>query len=280
MSASVFHLYQKLLAMNTSPSILNLLIVDDEIEACYNLKNILGQYVDSSINILGHACSTTEAEKLIRKYNPDAVLLDIEMPSENAFQFLKRIYPYDFEIIFITAYDEFAIKAFRLNAVDYLLKPVSINDLADSMMKLRYRINQRLFDKYNDTIINVVKQILHKQCHQTITLKALNHIEVVTFVDIYSIEGLGSYCKICFNKAGVLKEIITSCNISYYEDLLPAELFYRVHKSYLINCMHIEDIVADETHYILVKCNQKIPVSRRRYSHFISFLKTNNFFTA
>src|ERR1043165_6987188 len=109
--------------MDTQPAVnaLKVLIVDDETEACRNLQNILSKYIDCNIQVAGVAHNTVEAERLVRLHNPDAVFLDIEMPEENAFDFLQRIYPYSFEVIFITAYDEYAIKAFKLHAMDYLL---------------------------------------------------------------------------------------------------------------------------------------------------------------
>src|SRR6185369_4879620 len=101
---------------------LRVLIVDDETEACENLKNILLKYVDPDIQILGMAYDTEDAEKQINLLKPNAVFWDIEMPSENAIQYLVRVFPFDFEIIFVTAFDQFALKALKLNAIDYILK--------------------------------------------------------------------------------------------------------------------------------------------------------------
>src|ERR1700740_2529996 len=115
---------------------LNVLIVDDEMEACANLQHILSEYVDKEINIVGIANNTREAEAAIAKAAPAAVFLDIEMPNENAFHFLERIAPFNFEVIFVTAYDEYAVKAFKLNAVDYILKPISINELNQAVQRL------------------------------------------------------------------------------------------------------------------------------------------------
>lgn len=258
---------------------LKLLIIDDEKEACDNLKNILSQIPDAGIDIIGMAHDTAEAEVMIKSLHPQAVFLDIEMPDENAFQFLCRIDPYDFEIIFVTAYDEFAIRAFKLNAVDYIQKPICIDELAEAIDKLKKRIGYQLFIKYKDQQKNVVEQIIAKEQPRKITLKALNHVEVVDFRDIYSIEGQGNYCRICFSKAGTNKDIITSNIIAYYEELLPKDIFYRVHKSYLVNCNQIDNIISDENYYLQMKNKEKIAVSRRRYPDFIRFLKENDFYS-
>lgn len=254
---------------------INVLIVDDEKEACDNLNNIITRYIDAAINIQGIAHDTTQAEKLIEKFNPDAIFLDIEMPDENAFQFLKRIYPYNFEIIFVTAYDEFAIKAFKLNAVDYIQKPICIEELEDAISKLHERISYRSFIKYKDHQLDTVEQIANREDLQKITLKSLNHIEIVDFKAIYAIEGQGNYCRICFSKDGVNKEITTSNILAYYEELLPKDLFYRIHKSYLVNCLQIESIISGESSSVMLKNKDKIPVSRRRYPDFIRFIKEN-----
>jgi two-component system, LytTR family, response regulator len=266
--------------MPANNSVINVLIIDDEKEACDNLENILTQYIDSSINILGVANDAAEAEELIKQTKPDAIFLDIEMPGENAFQFLERIYPYDFEIIFVTAYDEFAIKAFKLNAVDYVLKPVNIDELNDAVARLKEKVCYKHILKHNDQQISALRQIINKEEPQNITLKLLNHLVVVDFRDIYSLEGQGSYCKISINKDGKNKEVVSSSTLSYYEEILPPGLFYRVHKSYLINCMQISEIVADDNHYyILLKNKEKIPISRRRHSDFIRFLKENSIYS-
>ena len=259
---------------------INVLIIDDEKEACDNLNNILTDYIDADIRILGIANDTTDAEKLINKFNPEAVFLDIEMPDENAFQFLKRIYPYKFEIIFVTAYDEFAIKAFKLNAVDYIQKPICIEELEDAILKLRERISYKSFVKNKDHELDTIEQIANKEEAHKIALKSLNHIEIVDFKAIYSIEGQGNYCRICFNKAGADKEITTSNILAHYEDLLPRELFYRVHKSYLVNCQQIADILTGDNYTIVLKNKDKVPISRRRYPDFIRFLKENKLHSA
>jgi len=268
--------------MTTNESNLNpirVLLIDDEIEACDNLRHILHTYVDASIEILGVAYDTTEAERKVKALKPDAVFLDIEMPDENAFQFLERIKPFDFEIIFVTAYDHFAIKAFKLNAVDYILKPICIDELTDAVKKLRNKLQYRKIVANTDYEIEVLRQIAQKEKQQKIALRTFNQIEMVDFMDIYFIEAQGSYCRFCFRKANKEAEVTISNSISEYEELFPSEYFYRVHKSYLVNCIYITRISSDP-HYELVSNNKHIlPVSRRRYPQFIQFLEQNKFYS-
>ena len=257
----------------------SVLIVDDEKEACTNLKNMLLEYVDSGINIVGIAHNTSEAEKQIIKLAPDAVFLDIEMPNENAFHFLDRISPFNFEVIFVTAYDEYAVRAFKLNAIDYILKPISIIELKNAYQKLKDRIKYKNIIANNITSYNdLSNQAINKVKNQKITLKEGNSIEVIDFKDIYFVEAQGSYSRILFLKNNTTKEIIMSSALSEYEELLPAELFYRIHKSYLINCAHVKKILKDDISQVVIKDNITLPISRRRFPLLLDFLKRNDFY--
>ncbi|MBC7554282.1 MAG: response regulator transcription factor [Taibaiella sp.] len=255
---------------------LSVLLVDDEIEACRNLKSILLEFVDPDIKILGVAHNTAEAEKQLNIHNPDAVFLDIEMPNENAFQFLERVAPINFEVVFVTAYDEYAVRAFKLNAVDYILKPISITELANAVTKLKERIKYKsLLNTNTNDFTNVSKQITHKSKLNRITLKGNNNnVELVAFTDILYVEACGKYSKVFFLRHDVLAEILTSYAISDYEELLPSALFYRIHKSFLINCNLIKQIHKDDTTSIVMHHSVTIPVSRRRFSSLLEFLQT------
>ena len=253
---------------------LNLLIVDDEKEACTNLRNILLDYIDADLVIAGIAHNTAEAEKQILLLSPDAVFLDIEMPNENAFQFLNRIGPVSFEVIFVTAYDDYAIKAFRLNAVDYILKPISIGELSNAVRKLKEKVLYKKAVAENKiSYSDIARQMGTKARPHRITLKDNNNIEVVEFRDIFYVEAQGSYSRILFAKEGETKEITMSNSIAEYEEILPDDIFYRIHKSYLINCLHVKKILKEDSNYIIINDVFTLPVSRRRYALLLEFLK-------
>lgn len=255
---------------------LSVLIVDDEKKACANLKNLLKEYVGGDVHVAGMAYSTADAEDLIIKHAPDAVFLDIEMPHENAFRFLERISPVNFEVIFVTAYDEYALRAFKLNAVDYILKPISIDELAGAVEKLRERLRYKKIKADQATAYDeLAKQVANKTKPTRITLKDANSIEVVEFRDIYLVEALSSYSRIVFQKGKEVKEMTMSNPLSDYEELFPTEMFYRVHRSYLVNCLQIGKIMKDESSQLTLKNNMVIPISRRRLPLLLTFLKTN-----
>lgn len=265
--------------MNTTPSDISVVIVDDEIGACENLQNLLSEYCGDGISILGSANSTLEAERLIAQLSPDAVFLDIEMPPENAFQFLDRITPFDFEVVFVTAYDEYAIRAFKLNAVDYILKPISISELSQATRKLRERVEyKRLTSGVSSTFGDIARQIASRAKSQKMTLKDVNGIEVLDFKSILFFEAQGSYSRILYLKNDTVRERVMSTSLSDYEDLMPPEMFYRIHKSFLINCHYVNSIIRDEVGQVVIHHDYTLPVSRRRFAPLLDFLKANDYY--
>ncbi|HVI43531.1 MAG TPA: LytTR family DNA-binding domain-containing protein [Chitinophaga sp.] len=250
---------------------INIIIVDDEREACSNLSHLLLTYVDTRICIKGTACNTTEAEAMIRAYQPDAVFLDIEMPGEDAFHFLDRLKPLHFEIIFVSAYDEYAVKAFRLNAIDYILKPIDIHELCNAVKKLEEKRHfRRIASEWPPQAPNKVKP-------NQITLRNHMQIEIVDFKDLLYIEANGNYSRVFFQSGNTARSIMMSHSIAEYEELLPDTLFYRIHKSYLVNCRYIRKILKEENPVILLDNKYRLPVGRRRYKDLLFYLKNNNF---
>lgn len=256
---------------------LKLLIIDDEQDARENLQRLLLRQTKIAVDVAGMAHNTTEAEKQIRLLKPDALLLDIDMPGEDAFQFLERLEHLPFEVIFVTAYDEYAIRAFRLNAVDYILKPADPDEISHAIHKLQERIQYRhLLEMQARPYENLSAQLSRKAPPDKIYLKELHTTEVVAFTDILHVEARGSYSKIVFMSGRAEKHMIMSHPIAMYEALFPKDLFYRTHKSYLLNCKYIGKIIGGENPVVVLKNKLVLPVSRRRYPAMMSFLRTNN----
>jgi two-component system LytT family response regulator len=183
-----------------------------------------------------------------------------------------------FEVIFVTAYDEYALKAFKLNAIDYILKPISIPELRNAYQKLKEKLSfKKIFAQQNFSFSELSGQVTNKIKHHKITLRDINTIEVVDFNDIIVVEAQSSYSRIVFIKNGHEKEMILSNPLSEYEELLPDTLFYRIHRSFLINCKHIKKIVNETSSQVIMKNDLAIPVSRRRYASLIHFLETNEY---
>src|ERR1700761_5845117 len=156
--------------------IINAIIVDDEIEACNNLSHLLKHNLGDKISIVATANNTKDAELRIAEFNPDVVFLDIEMPNENAFQFLTRLEKIDFEIIFVTAYDEYAIRAFKLNALGYILKPIDVDDLlkVTAILQERLIFNQIMQRHSKEGMIDLLKKIKEREPSAQIVLNDSN----------------------------------------------------------------------------------------------------------
>lgn len=260
---------------NTKLQKLSVIIVDDEPTACDNLKTTLLQYINCNIEICAIAHDTETALQQIQHYKPDALFLDIEMPAENAFHFLARIYPFDFEIVFVTAFDEYAVKAFKLNAIDYILKPISVAEIAHAIDRLSEKvIYKKLLKERSAEYKALVSQMTTHHAPHKIFLREQNNIIAVAFTDIHFIEAMGSYSKIYFLQNNREQQIVMSQAISEYEELLPKHIFFRVHKSYLLNCRYLTRVTKD--HYVCVEINDtyNIPVSRRRYPLMLEFIKS------
>lgn len=255
-------------------SAIRVFIVDDEIEACKNLKNILLSYIDEHIEIAGMAHNTKDAERLIHETNPDVVLLDINMPNENAFEFLERIHPVSFEIIFVTAYDEFGVKAFKLNAIDYVLKPINIYDLKAAIRKVKQKILTNKLTLDYSLYQDLSDRIRNKK-EQQIVLRDNHHYEVVMFSDIMYVEAMGSYARIVFKERDEERSMVMSHPIAEYEEIFPEALFFRIHRSFLVNRLFINKILKDDQVEVVLKNNVKLPVSRRRQAGILAFFNGN-----
>ena len=255
---------------------INALIVDDEPTACKNLEKLLDSF-NHDVKIVGTAHNTRDAELKINLQQPDVLFLDIQMPNENAFQFLERLGNVRFEIIFITAYDEFAIRAFKLNAVDYILKPINVKELENAVYRLKERISFRQFNEHRNLSIAGISSLINKNIeYEQLILRIGSEFEIVPFKDILFLEAMGSYSRFFYLKNGSEKSSIMARPITEYEELLPANIFLRVHKSYLINCKHIKRITKGEHASIHLNNNSAIPVARRRYKRIFDFLQEQN----
>lgn len=258
---------------------LRALLLDDEPDACRNLQTLLEQYWSDNINVIGVALNTDDALEILKKQKPEVVFIDIEMPGENAFQFLNRIAPFDFEIIFVTAYDEYALRALKLNAIDYILKPISLEELGTAIRKLEEKItikhlaNGHSSDSYDD----LGSQMLQHSEPDKIVLRSKSEVLVLNFEDIIYIEAKGSYAYFHYQSGGEVKTYMMSRPLMEYEEILPDNIFYRIHKSFLLNGSFFYTITKGDQHLVILKNNTELPLSRRRLPEFLAFLKKYNF---
>lgn len=207
---------------------LKTIIVDDEVDGA-NVLKILISKSGKDINVVGIAHNLLDAVDLIKEHKPQLVFLDVEMPGHSGYEIVDFFEEIDFSIIFVTAYDEYAVKAFEINAVDYLLKPINRQRLYEAVDKVS-SIEQ---DKVNRTkYLQLVEAIQAKETPKLI-LNELSKRHVVLLPNIIAIEAQGAYSKIYLLDREVM---LVSKNLGYFEEAFPAEhSFIRTHKSWLVN---------------------------------------------
>lgn len=257
------------IAANAINSSINTLIVDGGRKDCDNLRLVLSRHF-GLINIVGTAYDTNQATDLISAFMPDLVFLDINISEGDAFSFLERISPISFEIIFISAQDQHASSAFRWNAVDYLLKPVNLNDIQRAISKLVERLSYKRAKSFNPIPTYRIKT--PQLPSEKIILKDQYFTEFTSPFDILFIEAKGSYSNVVFLKDNVEKKMLVTRSLSEFEKLLPS-FFFRVHKSYLINCKYLTNIVRDDRPLVNVNNQYSLPIGRRRLQYLKTFLE-------
>jgi two-component system LytT family response regulator len=244
---------------------LKAIIVDDEAKARRILETFLIEYCPQ-IQILALAQDVPQAVKAIQKLKPDVVFLDIEMPGYNGFQLLEFFEEIDFEIIFTTAYSEFALRAFQVSAIDYLLKPIQIDQLTAAVQKLEKIQGNSFIRERMETLQKNLEEYKLKKIVIPLSEGSL----FVELNDIVFLKAEGSYANIFFKDGN---KVIVSKNLKDYEDQLTLEEgFFRTHRSFLINTKYIIHVSSDGSEATMV--NQSIiNISRDRKQEFANFLK-------
>jgi two-component system LytT family response regulator len=240
-------------------------IIDDEIKSAKTLRALLESYCPE-VEIVYMAHHPEQAIEILNtEQQPDVVFLDIEMPEMNGFQLLERLGKVTFDVIFTTAYDQFALQAFKTNAISYLLKPVDAEELTAAVQKVKNHIK-------SDTLtrLSYVEEMLTelKKGNQSSRL-AVHTSEGVIFLDtekIIRMEADSNYTHIYV--AGNRK-ITSAKTLKEYEDLLSTKPFFRIHHAHLVNLRHVEKYIKGEGGYVVTSDQTTLEVSRRRKSELL-----------
>ncbi|OQP57980.1 LytR/AlgR family response regulator transcription factor [Niastella populi] len=243
---------------------INALIIDDEPKNIRILRGLLNESCPE-VRIIGEAVSAETAIPLIAETRPDLVFLDIEMPHGNAFDLLDKIMPIDFEIIFITAFDAYTLKAFKYSALDYLLKPVSIDELKTAVQKAKERIR---FKNINVQLQNLMFNINKPNSNlQKIALPNNDGLVFVQLAQIIRFEARGGYTYVHTTEN---QKYVSSRIIKEYEEILPAEIFFRIHNSHIINLNFVKKYHKGRGGLIEMNDNALIEVATRRKDEFLA----------
>jgi len=233
------------------------IVIDDETAALTALQRKIELYCPG-IDIICLCESSKEGLKKIIEHKPDLVFLDIEMPWMNGFELLSCLGDkLDFQVVFVTAYDQYAIDAFKVKAIDYLLKPVDKDDLIQCIKRVNIEMN-RLNKSALDELIQEMGHPLHLK---RLMVNSPDGIEIIEMADILYCEAASNYTYI-YTDGG--KKIITSKSLAEIDKILDETYFLRTHKSYTVNLNAIRKFSSKDGGQLILKNEDKIPVSRRK----------------
>ncbi len=250
------------------PSPLRTILVDDEPRGLNSLEKLL-QINCPDVNVIA-TCSTVDtAIEKIKQLQPDVVFLDIAMPVKNGFDLLKELKDISFEVIFVTAHNQFMIEAFHFSAIDYLLKPVDDDLLIDAIQRAKKRMIEKTGSKNIETFLHNVQQ-KHAPANMKLCIPSLKGFQVIEMDDILYAEASGNYTTFYFIDQ---RSACTSKPIHEYEELLADSGFVRIHKSCLINLLHVKEYIRGEGGSIKISGGQELEVSRRKKDLFLSKMK-------
>lgn len=240
------------------------ILVDDELNSRKNLAGLLQKHCPE-IKVIGETASAIEAINAIESQKPDLVFLDIEMPGGNGFEVLDYFKNPSFYVIFVTAYDQYAIQAIRFAALDYILKPIDA---------LKIKSALQLYSKRKEAINERVSQFLKNKNlpaeNKKIALPFSDKIEFVEVKDIVKCQGETNYTRIYLADG---KMHMVSKSLIEYEEILAEFGFIRTHKSFIVNKIHITSFVKNDGGYLLLSDKSNVPVSRRRKEYVLEQLK-------
>lgn len=243
---------------------INAVIVDDEPKAIQSLSWELTHFSDE-ITILNSFSNPEDAIEFLKFNTPDCLFLDIQMPTMDGFQFLKKLTNREFPVIITTAYDEYAIKALKHEAIDYLLKPIDSDDLKFTIEKIK-KFNSKLLtiDKLEQLFLN----FNNAPIQQKITINSDGKLIFLNIEDIIFVQSDGNYSTIHLKNNQ--KKVVTK-KLKDINGILPEGQFFRTHNSYIVNLQKIKEFLKNEG-YLIMETNHKIPVARQRKSEFLDKL--------
>ncbi len=240
---------------------LNYAIIEDETKARSMLRKMI-DFTHEKMVFVGESVSVESGLEMVKNIAIDVLFLDIQLKDGTAFDFLDKLKEVPFKIIFTTAHDEYALRAFKYHAVDYLLKPIDYEELQETLLLVNSQVQSERQYK------NLLKEVKNKDLTpNVITLKTAENIYFFHPKDIIRVEGLGSYSKFVTSNQNVL----VSKNLRHYEEVLSGNNFFRVHQSHLIN---LDKVIKLDKNELFMHNNESVPVSIRKKNALIKKLNS------
>jgi len=250
--------------------LLKAIIVDDEQHCVDTLAAMLQKKFAENITLLGTYNNADDAKQAIQTLAPDLVFLDVEMPRKTGVDMLFEIKHIDFEIIFTTAYEQYAVRAIKFNALDYLLKPFGIEELQEAINKCiekRKQVSNNGAEGFAVFLQNLKTALPENKRITISTGKGLQFIEIKTIVHI---EALNNYSQFYFTDK---TKLLVCKTLKEFDDMLTGYNFFRVHNSHLINLAHIKSILTEDGDIAVMTNGSQVEISRRKKPELIEILK-------
>jgi two-component system LytT family response regulator len=243
---------------------LSTIIVDDEQDAVDFINSIIGEYC-TSLEVVGKANNIIQAVAVIREKDPDLVFLDVEMPNGTGFDLLAQFPEKNFDVVFITAFNHYAIRAIKFSAIDYILKPININEFIEAVNKVVKKRSERR--TAGNEGLKILMENLRSSLPSRLAIPTADGMEYLNPKDIIRIEADRSYS--WFFLTGNRK-ILVSKHLKEFQELLGDRYFFRSHNSHLINMKYVRKYIRKEGGYIVMADGAMLPVSRNRKELFLA----------
>lgn len=242
----------------------SVVIIDDELSAIESLVWEL-KHFNTDISVVAQFTNPEEAIDYLSINSPDCLFLDIQMPTMDGFQFLNKLSKRDFAVVITTAYNEYAIKALKHEAIDYLLKPIDSDDLQETIKKIKTHKSKQKSELNFELAFEQFNERFNKK---KVTINTDGKLIFIDADDILIVSSDGNYSTI---ELANNQKIVVTKKLKEVNSLLPQEHFFRIHNSYIINLNHLKEFIKSDG-YVVLTNNKKIPVARQRKSDFLEKL--------
>lgn len=245
---------------------INAILIDDEATGLEVLQLAIEKYCPDVL-IKGLYNTAQQGLEGIREIKPDLVFLDVQMPHMSGFDVIQQASPLSFEVIFVSAHDQYAIKAIKFSALDYLLKPVDVDELVQAVRKVKERMSSKNSSYQYQSVLNNIQ--LKSGKIEKLAVPTAEGIDFFNTKDIIYCKAEGSYTSIILKNK---QQVLVCKNLKDFENMLIESGFCRVHHSYLINLHHVQKYIKGEGGYVILTENHHVDISRRKKEEFLSLI--------